>query len=91
MIFLIAGMDENDNNNVIVVELKQWENCTPTQRPDVVYAFTGGAERAVCHPSYQAYSYSKIIENFNEDVYKDNISLYPCAYLHNFREEIGKT
>jgi len=85
--FLIAGMDEENNNNVVVIELKQWENCTPTQRPDVVYAFTGGAERAVCHPSYQAYSYSKIIENFNEDVYKENISLYPCAYLHNFREE----
>ena len=85
--FLIAGMDEDNNNNVVVVELKQWENCTPTQRPDVVYAFTGGAERAVCHPSYQAYSYAKIIETFNEDVYKEDISLYPCAYLHNFREE----
>ena len=88
--FLIAGMDEDNNNNVVVIELKQWENCTPTQRPDVVYAYTGGAERAVCHPSYQAYSYSKIIENFNEDVYKENISLYPCAYLHNFREENRK-
>lgn len=85
--FLIAGKDENDNNNIVVVELKQWENCTPTKRPDVVKAFTGGAERAVTHPSYQAYSYAKIIENFNEDVYKENIRLKPCAYLHNFLEE----
>ena len=85
--FLIAGTDEFDNNNVVIVELKQWENCTPTQREDVVYAFTGGAERAVTHPSYQAYSYAKIIENFNEDVYKEEITLKPCAYLHNFREE----
>ena len=52
-----------------------------------VKAFTGGANRMVSHPSYQAYSYAKIIEIFNEDVYKEEISLYPCAYLHNFREE----
>ena len=85
--FLITGKDENNNNNIVVIELKQWENCTPTVRNDIVYAFVGHGERAVCHPSYQAYSYSKIIENFNEEVYKDNISLYPCAYLHNFKEE----
>lgn len=85
--FLIAGRDENDTNNIVVIELKQWENCTSTSRADVVKAFTGGAERAVTHPSYQAYSYAKIIENFNEDVYKEHISLKPCAYLHNFREE----
>lgn len=85
--FLIAGKDENDNNNIVVVELKQWENCKSTQRPDVVKAFTGGSERAVTHPSYQAYSYAKIIENFNEDVYKENIRLKPCAYLHNFLEQ----
>lgn len=85
--FLITGKDENNNNNIVVIELKQWENCTPTVRNDIVYAFVGHGERAVCHPSYQAYSYSKIIENFNEEVYKDNISLYPCVYLHNFKEE----
>ena len=56
-------------------------------RPDIVTAFTGGANRAVCHPSYQAYSYAKIIENFNEDIYTNNISLIPCAFLHNYKEE----
>lgn len=88
--FLIGGIDENDNNNVVVVELKQWENSNVTSRPDIVTAFTGGANRAVCHPSYQAYSYAKIIENFNEDVYKNNISLIPCAFLHNYKEENRK-
>lgn len=85
--FLIAGKDEHDSNNIVIIELKQWEKCSSTQRPDVVRAFTGGAERLVTHPSYQAYSYAKIIENFNEDVYKENIRLKPCAYLHNFKEE----
>ena len=85
--FLIAGRDEFENNNIVVIELKQWENCKPTQRPEIVLAYTGGAERAVCHPSYQAYSYAKIIENFNEEVEKESITLRPCAYLHNFKEE----
>ena len=85
--FLIAGKDGARTDNVVVVELKQWEDSGMTSRPDVVTAFTGGANRAVCHPSYQAYSYAKIIENFNEDVYRRNIQLRPCAYLHNYREE----
>lgn len=84
--FLIAGTDEINSHNVVVVELKQWEDSSVTSRPDVVTAFTGGANRAVCHPCYQAYSYAKIIENFNEDVYKKSIHLHPCAYLHNYKE-----
>ncbi len=85
--FLIAGRNEEGKNNVVVVELKQWENCKMTQREDLVLAYTGGRERLVCHPSYQAYSYAKIIETFNEDVYKEDIDIEPCAYLHNFKEE----
>ena len=85
--FLITGKDAQSQNNVVIVELKQWEDCEITYRPDVVKAYTGSANRDVAHPSYQAYSYAKIIENFNEDVYKNHINLMPCAYLHNFREE----
>ena len=84
--FLIAGVDENNNNNIVVVELKQWENSSTTTSPDVVKTFIGGSERYVTHPSYQAYSYAKIIENFNEEVYRNDISLVPCAYLHNYKE-----
>ena len=84
--FLLAGQDEEGTENVVVIELKQWEDSGMTSRPDVVTAYTGGAIRAVCHPSYQAFSYAKIIETFNEDVYRRNIRLRPCAYLHNYRE-----
>lgn len=85
--FLIGGVDENNHNNVVVIELKQWENSSITSKPDIVTAFTGGANRTVPHPSYQAYSYAKIIENFNEDIYTNNISLIPCAFLHNYKEK----
>ena len=84
--FLLAGKDENGTDNVVVVELKQWEDSGMTSRPDVVTAFTGKGNRAVCHPSYQAYSYAKIIETFNEVVDRNDIRMRPCAYLHNYRE-----
>ncbi|HOW38821.1 MAG TPA: DUF2075 domain-containing protein, partial [Bacillota bacterium] len=53
--------------------------------------FVGGANRAVVHPSYQAYSYAKTIENFNSVVQLENIPLHPCAYLHNYdRKDINQ-
>lgn len=88
--FLIAGEDVTNQKNVVVVELKQWESSEATSRPDVVKAFTGGANRYVAHPSYQAYSYVKIIEGFNEAVSSEQIHLIPCAYLHNYKEEFRK-
>lgn len=84
--FMIAGSD-GVNDNVVIIELKQWENCKATQRECVVIAFTGGAEREVAHPSQQAYSYSKLIENFNESVRDNAVNLIPCAFLHNYKEE----
>lgn len=84
--FLIAGLDKENQENVVVVELKQWEDSESISRPDLVKAYTGGTNRIVCHPCYQAYSYAKIIESFNEQVYKKGIRLRPCAYLHNYRE-----
>ncbi len=84
--FMLAGKDERGKSHVVIIELKQWEDSQETDKPDLVMAYTGGANRLVCHPSYQAYTYAKLLENFNEDVGNRAISLKPCAYLHNYRE-----
>lgn len=83
--FMVGGSD-GSRDNVVIVELKQWEDCVATSRENVVKAFTGGREREVAHPSQQAYSYAKLIENFNEDVRSCDIGIIPCAYLHNYLE-----
>ena len=83
--FMVGGND-GTNDNVVVVELKQWEDCEATSREDVVRAFTGGALRYVAHPSQQAYSYAKLIENLNESIRHEKISMIPCSYLHNYKE-----
>ena len=84
--FIIAGENGNNEENVVVVELKQWEEAGKTSRHGVVTAFTGGMVRAVAHPSYQAYSYAKTIENFNATVQDEDIGMRPCAYLHNYKK-----
>lgn len=83
--FIVAGTDKNDIDNVVIIELKQWEEAERTSRAGIVTAFTGGSLKAVAHPSYQAYSYAKTIENFNASVQDMSIPLSPCAFLHNYK------
>ena len=87
--FIIAGADNNDKSNVIIVELKQWEKVEKIDDEMLhsVKAFTGGANRMVSHPSYQAYSYAVFIRNSSEQVQDEDISIIPCAYLHNYDEK----
>lgn len=84
--FMIGGSD-GQKDNVVIVELKQWEKCDKTEKENVVYTYTGNAYREVAHPSQQAYSYAKLIEGLNQDVRINDIGLIPCAYLHNYKEE----
>ena len=87
--FIIAGADKNDKSNVIIVELKQWEKVEKIDDEMLhsVKAFTGGANRMVSHPSYQAYSYAVFIRNSSEKVQDEDINIVPCAYLHNYEEK----
>ena len=83
--FILSGRDQSKNDSVIIIELKQWENCEAVEGKDgIVSTFTGGGIREVAHPSYQAMSYANLIKDFNETVQLDNIGLYPCAFLHNY-------
>jgi hypothetical protein len=52
----------------------------------MVTRFQNG-EAEVSHPSYQARSYARLLQNFNETVYQENIQLESCAYLHNYEED----
>ena len=87
--FIICGSDNNNKNNVIVVELKQWDKVEKIDNEMLhsVKAFTGGGNRMVSHPSYQAYSYAVFIKNSSEQVQDEDIGIIPCAYLHNYEEK----
>ena len=84
--FIICGADAQNHDNIVVVELKQWQKAEVVA-DDMHYCvktFVGGNDRIVCHPSYQAYSYACFIRNYSQAVLDDGIGLIPCAYLHNY-------
>jgi DUF2075 family protein len=85
--FIIAGEDEYHNENVVVVELKQWSGAELTEKDGIVVTKFRGRDVETAHPSYQAWSYCSLLKNFNETVYEERISLNPCAYLHNYDED----
>jgi hypothetical protein len=85
--FIISGLDGNKEESVVIVELKQWESAKKTHKDGIVLSYVGGAERELNHPSHQAYTYAKLIQEFNETVQDDNIHVYPCTYLHNYKHE----
>lgn len=81
--FIITGQNAANQDCAIVIELKQWETAQSTSLDGVVSTYIGGGIRDVSHPSYQAWSYTALLEGFNEEVYNKNIKLQPCAFLHN--------
>lgn len=83
--FIIAGEDSNRTDSVIIIELKQWDSAEKVDGKDaIVKTFLGGAIRETVHPSYQAWSYKCLLQDFNQTVEEENLPLYPCAYLHNY-------
>ena len=84
--FMIAGNDDDGKTNIVLIELKQWEEASRTSLDHCVKTFVGGAERVVQHPSAQVYNYAMLLENINPEIYERGVSLIPLAYLHNYKE-----
>ncbi|RIL06160.1 MAG: AAA family ATPase [Proteobacteria bacterium] len=81
--FLLTGKNAQDQDTVVIIELKQWQQVKPTVKDAIVRTALGGAEVETTHPSYQAWTYAALLEDYNETVQKEKVRLFPCAYLHN--------
>ena len=87
--FIILGADGDNHDNIVIVELKQWSKAEVVDN-DMHYTvrtYVANDNRIVCHPSYQAYSYSRFIYNYSQYIQDNSVSLIPCAYLHNYKPE----
>ncbi len=83
--FILTGLNQFQDDSVIIIELKQWSEAQKVEGKDgVVKTILGGGIRETTHPSYQVWSYASLIRNFNQTVDEDKIGLFPCAYLHNY-------
>ena len=87
--FILSGLSEAGNPNLIIVELKQWSDAQLSNKDGIVIARRGGTgpAREGPHPCYQAWSYAALLEGFNEAVHEGGMALSPCAYLHNYERD----
>jgi DUF2075 family protein len=82
---LLSGASDERRDQAVIIELKQWETAEPTPMDGVVRTVIGGGPRDTAHPSYQAWSYAELLRGFNAAVYEGDVTLHPCAFLHNYR------
>ncbi|WP_238916839.1 DUF2075 domain-containing protein [Clostridium sp. YIM B02555] len=83
--FILTGLDEYDKENIIIVELKQWTYLEEVKEEnDIVLTYLNNSKIPKTHPSYQAWTYANLIEDYNDAVETKLIKLHPCAYLHNY-------
>lgn len=85
--FMMSGYSKKDSHVVVIVELKQWDECEEVGKVDGIYkvnTYTGSKKRDVNHPSYQAMTYANLIRDYNSNVEDKKINIRPCAFLHNY-------
>ena len=82
--FILTGKDEQEQDTAVLVELKQWQSAKLTEQDAIVITRFKHGDKETPHPSYQAWSYKRLLEDFNQTVQEEHIQLYPCAYLHNY-------
>jgi hypothetical protein len=83
---LICGKDKKDNENAVIIELKQWDKCEEADGENEVCTYVGSALRDVLHPSAQVGQYKMYLEDTHTAFYDspNPISLSACSYLHNY-------
>ncbi|MHB1185127.1 MAG: DNA/RNA helicase domain-containing protein [Desulfobulbia bacterium] len=85
--FILTGKDHTQRESAVLIELKQWQQVQLTDSDAIVMT---QFKHGVCeklHPSYQAWSYKRLLEDFNQTVQEEHIRLFPCAYLHNYNDD----
>lgn len=85
--FIITGLNPEKEESVVIIELKQWQKAEITEKDAIVLTRFKHGEKETPHPSYQAWSYKRLLEDYNQTVEEEKIKLIPCAYLHNYKED----
>lgn len=82
---IISGLSDDGRCNAVIVELKQWTEAGMVREKDgIVETVLGGRLTETTHPSYQAWTYAEMLQDFNQEVQDSDILLTPCACLHNY-------
>jgi len=81
---MFFGKDKNNEDNVVVIELKQWSEVQDCDVENNIITRFGGSEVMVSHPSFQVEGYHFFLKDFYEIFEEDNIDLSSIVYCHNY-------
>ncbi|MES2899500.1 MAG: DUF2075 domain-containing protein [Pseudomonadota bacterium] len=83
---ILCGYAQDGSARAVIIELKQWSECTGAAGDNEVTSFVGGRQRDLLHPSAQVGRYATYVSDTHEAFYADAnpIGLSACAYLHNY-------
>jgi DUF2075 family protein len=86
---MLTGQGDDAADNAIIVELKQWDKCEPSNGDREVVTWLGGAMRDVLHPSAQVAQYRNYLQDTHTAFHESSnpITLKACAYLHNYQHD----
>ena len=87
---LLTGINKEQEEQAVLIELKQWQTSKPSLMENEVKTAIGGGLRDILHPSVQVDSYKSYLQGFLEVFYQKigNIKLDSCVYLHNYVFEL---
>ncbi len=83
---MLFGKSANSEDNVVVMELKQWSKVSDCEIDGNVTTFVGGTERMVPHPSLQVKGYHYLLKDF-VSIFEEKppSDLSSCVYCHNYK------
>jgi DUF2075 family protein len=84
---LLFGQGEDNSENIVLIELKQWTNVTALEDEGnfKVQTHIAGAERTVPHPSDQVFNYHKYVKDFVVEFENPPpLTLNSFVYCHNY-------
>lgn len=82
---ILFGEGQDKNENVVIIELKQWSDVEDSEIEYNVITFVGKGKRMLEHPSMQVMGYyyhlKDLVQLFEED---PKVNLSSCVYCHNY-------
>lgn len=88
---ILLGCDARGRRTMLVIELKQWSNDrVSASQADIdknmvlVKGLEGNRDGKTKHPVFQVSEYVNVFKKAYEAVAEENISVYGCAYLHEY-------
>src|SRR3989344_7347178 len=89
---LLFGKDESNEDNIVLIELKQWASVKPLEDVgNFVETYIGGNSRIVPHPAQQTKGYDGYLKDFvAEFEKKEPLILFSCSYCHNYKKTEGE-